>query len=182
MKPGRTVTDFVSFRDFAPTFLDAAGIKPPSSMSGKSLIPIFESKKSGRIEPKRDFIMTGLEWHGEFDPVSRSSRTIRDDHYAYVLRYSNVDEKGNPLPKKEWMKPTKIELYDLKKDPWQLTDLSKESAYAKEMKRLANKQRQVAIKTGDPRFTGDIDIFQKTRWYVQERKRGGYKKRVEFPE
>lgn len=182
MKPGRTVTDFVSFRDFAPTFLDAAGIKPPSSMSGKSLMPIFESKKSGRIEPKRDFIMTGLEWHGEFDPVSRSSRTIRDDRYAYVLRYSNVDEKGNPLPKEEWMKPTKIELYDVKKDPWQLTDLSKEPAYAKEMKRLANKQRQVAIRTGDPRFTGDIDIFQKTRWYVQERKRGGYKKRVKFPE
>jgi N-sulfoglucosamine sulfohydrolase len=182
IKSGRTVTDFVSFADFAPTFLEAAGVETPSSMSGKSLMPIFKSKKSGRIDPKRDFIMTGLEWHGEFDPVSRSSRTIRDDRYAYVLRYSNVDEKGNPLPKEEWMKPAKIELYDLKKDPWQLTDLSKEPAYAKEMKRLANKQRQVAIKTGDPRFTGDIDIFQKTRWYVQERKRGGYKKRVEFPE
>ena len=74
-------------------------------------------------------------------------------------------EKGHPP------EASLIELY-----------LSKEPAYAKEMKRLANKQRQVAIRTGDPRFTGDIDIFQKTRWYVQERKRGGYKKRVEFPE
>ena len=182
MKAGRTVTDFVSFADFAPTFLEAAGIKPPSSMSGKSLLPILQSKESGRIDPKRDFIMTGLEWHGEFDPVSRSSRTIRDDRYAYVLRYSNVNEKGKPLPKEQWMKPANTELYDLKNDPWQLKDISGDPAYAKEMKRLAKKQKQVAVKTGDPRFTGDIDIFQKTRWYVQERKRGGYKKRVEFPE
>ena len=30
--------------DFAQTFLEAAGIKPPSDMQGESLIPIFNGK------------------------------------------------------------------------------------------------------------------------------------------
>ena len=97
IKPGRTVTDFVSFADFAPTFLEIAGLEAPASMTGHSLLPILESEKSGRIEPQRDFIVTGLEWHGEFDPESRSCRSIRDDRYAYVVRYDNVDEQGKPL-------------------------------------------------------------------------------------
>ena len=88
-------------------------------MSGQSHIPILESKKSGRIEPQRNFIRTGLEWHGEFDPVSRSSRSICDDRYAYVVLYSNVDAQGKPLYNAEMIKPAKVEFYDLKSDPWQ---------------------------------------------------------------
>ena len=34
IKAGRTVTDFVSLNDLAPTFLEAAGIKPPDAMTG----------------------------------------------------------------------------------------------------------------------------------------------------
>ena len=84
VKAGRKVTDFVNFSDFAPTFLEAAGSKVPASMSGRSLLPILESPNSGRIEKDRDSIVTGIEWHGEFDPDSKSSRSIRDDRYAYV--------------------------------------------------------------------------------------------------
>ena len=83
---GRTVTDFVSFADFAPTFLAAAGVAVPAGMTGRSLLPILTSAKSGRIEPDRDSIVTGLEWHGEVDPASRSCRSIRDDRYAFVVR------------------------------------------------------------------------------------------------
>ncbi len=63
-------------------------------MTGRSLLPILESEKSGRIEPQRDFIVTGLEWHGEFDPESRSCRSIRDDRYAYVVRYAQRRRAG----------------------------------------------------------------------------------------
>ena len=68
-------------------------------MTGRSLLPILESERSGRIEPQRDFIVTGLDWHGEFDPASRSCRSIRDDRYAYVVKYANVDKQGEPLDK-----------------------------------------------------------------------------------
>jgi uncharacterized sulfatase len=108
IKPGRTATDFVSFADFAPTFLDAAGLEVPGSMTGRSLMPILESEKSGRINAGWDSIVTGLEWHGEFDPESRSCRAIRDDRYAYVVRYANVYEQGKPLDNKALTKPSTI--------------------------------------------------------------------------
>ncbi|MCU0784549.1 MAG: sulfatase-like hydrolase/transferase [Verrucomicrobia bacterium] len=184
IKPGRTVTDFVSFADFAPTFLEIAGLSVPASMTGRSLLPILVSEKSGRIEPQRNFIVMGLEWHGEFDPVSRSSRSIRDDRYAYSLLYNNVDGQGKPLDREAWMKPAKIEFYDLQNDPWQLNNLADDPKYADEKKRLADKLFNVGKQSGDPRVTGQmdlVDLFQQTRQYVQKRKHMGYTKSGNLP-
>ena len=125
--------------------------------------------------------MTGLEWHGEFDPVSRSSRTIRDDRYAYIVRYDNVDKNKNFLLKKETIKPAKIEFYDLKKDPWQLNDLANNSEYETEIERLAKMMQEYGMKTGDPRINGDMDIFIKSRKYVQKRKKMGYRETMKLP-
>lgn len=178
---GRTVTDFVSFADFAPTFLDAAGLAVPAGMTGHSLVPILMSGKSGRVEPNRDFIITGLEWHGEFDPESRSCRSIRDDRYAYLVRYANVDGQGQPLDTAALVKPVKEELYDLEKDPWQLHDLAGDPAVAVEQKRLADKMRDEGARRGDPRFTKDMALFAKTRAYVQKRKKMGYSESGDLP-
>ncbi len=48
---GRRVSDLVSFTDFAPTFLETAGIPVPPEMSGKSLIAGPEIKKRGARRP-----------------------------------------------------------------------------------------------------------------------------------
>lgn len=65
--PGRSVTDFVSFADVAPTFLDAAGIDWTSAgMSpspGTSLSDIFRSTKSGQCNPARNHMLIGKERH-----------------------------------------------------------------------------------------------------------------------
>ena len=63
--PGRVVEDFVSFVDLAPTILDFAGCDPGNSgmlpVTGRSLRPILESNRSGRIEPSRDHALVGKE-------------------------------------------------------------------------------------------------------------------------
>lgn len=87
---GRTVTDFANFPDLAPTILQATGTAVPQSMSGRSLLPILLSDKSGQVDPARDFVVTGLEWHGELPPVNRASRTIRDATHAYIVNYGHV--------------------------------------------------------------------------------------------
>ncbi len=171
---GRTVTDFVSFRDFAPTILDAAGVKTPASMSGSTLLPILCSEKSGRVDPERNFIVHGLEWHGEFDPASRSHRTFRNDRFAYIVRY------GNSLPPGDSMTPDAEiigeELYDMEKDPWQRNSLVGNPEYTKILAELQAGLREYALETGDPRFTGKMKVFRETRNFVQDRKRRGYEK------
>jgi len=63
--PGRKLTDYVSFADFAPTFLEAAGVEwkstslPPSA--GRSLSDIFGSSKDGQAIADRDHVLIGRE-------------------------------------------------------------------------------------------------------------------------
>ena len=97
VKPGRKVTDFVGFPDLAPTMLEAAHVPVPSSMSGRSLLPILLSDQSGQVDPSRSFMVTGLEWHGELPPDDRAFRAIRDERHAYIRNYG----RGFVYPVKE---------------------------------------------------------------------------------
>ena len=82
-KPGRVIDDFVSFPDFAPTFLEAAGLPAPAAMTGRSLLPLL----SGQVDPRRDHAVFGIERHF---PGSREggagypSRAFRTKDYLYI--------------------------------------------------------------------------------------------------
>ncbi len=66
-KPGRRVSDYVSFTDLAPTILDLAGVEWESSgmqpAAGCSLRPVLESKNAGRVVASRDHVLVGRERH-----------------------------------------------------------------------------------------------------------------------
>src|SRR6266571_5215677 len=51
VKAARVVDDFISLTDLAPTFLEAAGLKPLPEMTGRSLVPLLTSGKSGQVDP-----------------------------------------------------------------------------------------------------------------------------------
>ncbi len=163
IKPGRVVEDFIGSPDIAPTLLDAAGIGVPESMSGRSLMDVITSEKSGQIDPSRDHIVTGLEWHGELPPANRASRTIRDRRYQYIINYGT-----NPITNQP------EELYDLEKDSDHRNNLIADPAHAEARERLKRDLRNVQLKTGDPRATGKMEIFNETRAFVEARKVKGY--------
>jgi len=85
---GRRVSNLVSFTDFAPTFLDAAGVEVPDVMTGQSLVEVLTSGGEGRVEPARDYIVYGRERHvpAQEDPwmVGYPSRAIRTDTWLYI--------------------------------------------------------------------------------------------------
>lgn len=83
VKGGRTLKDFVSLCDIAPTFLEAAGINPPEEMTGRALTPILLSEASGRIDPTRDHVLTGMERHVFPNP----SRAIRTADFLYISNF-----------------------------------------------------------------------------------------------
>jgi arylsulfatase A-like enzyme len=89
VKPNRKVTDFVSFTDLAPTFLDAAGIRVPKEMTGHSLLPILKKTTEGRVDRNRDFMVFGRERH---TPAQKKpsmagypARAIRTDKWLLIL-------------------------------------------------------------------------------------------------
>lgn len=86
---GRVVDDFVSLIDVAPTLLEAAGRKPPSDMTGSSLMKILTSAATGRIDPERDFVVTGRERHAASrkDRTGYPARAIRTYGYLYIRNY-----------------------------------------------------------------------------------------------
>ncbi len=115
IKPGSVNEKIILNLDFAPTFLDAAGVKIPSDMQGKSLRPLLEGKSA-----------TGWRsamYYRYYHPLHHNVAA----HYGirtkrYKLIYFN---KLN-----QW------ELYDLEKDPIEMKNLANDPAYAKTLENL----------------------------------------------
>lgn len=132
VKGGRTVTDFVSTTDLAPTFLDAAGEKVPAEMTGRSLVPLLQSGKAGRVEADRDHVIVGRERHvpGQEAPDGGGYpvRAIRTDDYLYIR---NFEPDRWPAGTPNWQKahiknawladcdngPTKTYIWEHREDP-----------------------------------------------------------------
>jgi uncharacterized sulfatase len=145
--PGRVIDDFVKSIDIAPTFLQAAGVEVPSFMTGKSFLDMVLSNQSGRIDPERDVVMTGSEWHTH----PRTSRTIRDGRYEYIVKYPNADRSERIE-----------ELYDLQNDMWEHKNLIDNPEYASVRERLKARMDETGRRTGDPRTTGELAVFEET--------------------
>jgi len=86
---GRTVTDFVSFVDLAPTFLEAAGVGRMPHLAGRSLMPVLCSASAGRVDPSRDHVLSGLERHAYSRPdnLGYPCRCLHTDDWVYIRNY-----------------------------------------------------------------------------------------------
>jgi arylsulfatase A-like enzyme len=61
------------------------------------------------------------------------------------------------------------ELYDLKKDPWQLNNVADDKAYAETKARLGQGLESHLKRTGDPRVTEDSDAWDRHPYYGEMR-------------
>lgn len=87
---GRTIEDFVSLTDLAPTFLEAAGLKPLTEMTGRSLLTTLTSK-SAPTDPARDHVIYGKERHVPSQEKGNlsgyPSRALRTRDYLYIRNF-----------------------------------------------------------------------------------------------
>ncbi len=87
---GRVIDDFISLPDLAPTLVNAAGLEPPSTMTGKSLLTVLRSSKSGQVDPQRDHIVVGRERHvntARTDNLPYPQRALRTEKYLYIRNF-----------------------------------------------------------------------------------------------
>jgi arylsulfatase A-like enzyme len=91
VKAGRAIDDFVRFTDFAPTLLAVAGLEPLPEMTGRSLTGVLAAGASGRVDPKRDFVLIGKERHvpGQEAPDMGGypCRAIRTHQFLYIRNF-----------------------------------------------------------------------------------------------
>lgn len=77
---------------------------------------------------------------------------------AYMLLHRD-DPKVQPLYHLAFEKRPERELYDLRKDPWQMRNVAADAAYAQTLKRLDAQLTAELKATGDPRIEGRGDVF-----------------------
>ena len=103
-KPDSRSVQMVQNLDYAQTFLEMAGAEIPSNMQGRSLVPIL---KNGKADDWRDSIYYHYYEYPSVHMIPRHYG-IRTERYKLIHFY----QFGN-----EW------EMYDLKEDPDELTNI-----------------------------------------------------------
>jgi arylsulfatase A-like enzyme len=145
--PNSLDTRLVSFVDFAPTLLKLAGVSPPPYLQGQNFI---NDKPRQYIYASRDRI----------DEVDDRQRAVRDDHYKYIRSWYPQQPGGHHLAyrdsmdmmlelwamleagqlneqQRQWFEASGEErLFDLREDPFELSNLAADPAYGATLERM----------------------------------------------
>jgi len=201
-KGGRTVDDLVSFADFAPTFLAAAGLPVPANMVGRSLLPILRSNRQGLVEPRlRPRIFSGRERHSHARPdnLGYPARALREGNFLYIWNmkpdrwpagdpiggYADIDNgptktwmmahPGHPLFARGFGRFPAEQLYDVAADPACLHNLAANPAHEKRRKGLRLTLEKALTAHGDPRLLGNGDLWESyPRYSPMKKNLGGF--------
>jgi arylsulfatase A-like enzyme len=126
IKPGRTSDAFINLSDLAPTFLEIAGVKPPSEMTAKSFANVLLGKRGS--EKGRDTVFVERERHANVrtNSFGYPMRAIRTREFLYIRNFhperwpagDPVAYKDPPYPFGDCDDgPTKRFIYENKQDP-----------------------------------------------------------------
>lgn len=119
------ISQMVQNIDYAPTFLEMAGLPIPDDIQGESLVPLLRDNKKVKDWRK------ALYYHFYEYPAEHAVKRhygIRTERYKLIHFYNNIDA---------W------ELYDLKKDPHEMTNLYDNPKYAKVQKKLHQQLKEL---------------------------------------
>ena len=137
-KPDSRSVQMVQNLDYAQTFLEMAGAEIPSNMQGRSLVPIL---KNGKADDWRDSIYYHYYEYPSVHMIPRHYG-IRTERYKLIHFY----QFGN-----EW------EMYDLKEDPDELTNI-----YGKADKKSLQKDLKEQLVAIRKFYDDNTDVSEKS--------------------
>ena len=130
IKPGTVSSGMAMNLDFAPTFLDLAGVPKPDYMQGTSLVPLFSGETPATW--RKSVYYQYFEYPG-WHAVKRHYG-IRTQRYKLIHFYYDIDE---------W------ELYDLKQDPDEMMNVYNDPSYRQVRDSLTVQLRSLQQYYGD---------------------------------
>jgi len=122
--PGTTSKDIACNVDFAPTFLDYAGLPVPSYMQGRSMRPVLE----GRTPADWEQLAYHRYWmHNDEIHEAWAHYGVRDPRWKLIYWYNK--DLGQPGARPNGA-PPEWELFDCDNDPHELFNLAGDPAHA----------------------------------------------------
>jgi uncharacterized sulfatase len=193
-----TVTDaMVSFVDLLPTFIEAAGGKPPRDIDGRSFLPTLLGRKkkhhdaifgahttrgiiSGRTYPIRSVrtrthkYIRNLNSEGMFQCVSthgRNYKEISDGVWGSWKKKAKSDSFAADRVRMFQHRPAE-ELYDLTKDPYELKNIADNPAQQKLLASLRKRLDAWMKQQGDRGMEAEMAVpLHKSRTVRKRNKR-----------
>ena len=144
IKPGTVNDDIVLNIDFAPLFLDYAGLETPAYMQGES----FRQNLTGQTPADWRKSMYYRYWMNDDEPHHVAANYgIRTERYKLIFYYAQpLEMKGanKQTHTPEW------ELFDLQSDPAEMHNIYKDPANKKLITQLKKELLQLKEKYDDP--------------------------------
>jgi arylsulfatase A-like enzyme len=119
---GRLSQGMCYLQDIFPTLCDLTGVRAPSTVEGRSLVPALRGKAGGR-----DSI---------FAAYRNLMRTVRTERWK--LNVYNVNGKRT------------LQLFDLRSDPWEMKNLAEDPAQSGRVQEMTGLLRDWMRRVDDP--------------------------------
>ncbi|OXU15607.1 sulfatase family protein [Sedimentisphaera salicampi] len=174
----------VEYVDVTPTFIEAAGGKPPEILDGKSMLGLL----TGKTDKHKDYTFgihtsRGILKNKQPYPI----RSVRDENYRLIWNlipeneFQNVvtenpssefqsmldlaasgDEHAQEYTHKYQHRP-EFELYNIKQDPANINNLADEPGYEEVFKRLKGKLDEWMKDQGDRGIQTELNAYDHQR-------------------
>ncbi len=136
IKAGSVNNNMTQTIDYAPTMLDAAGIKVPEFMQGISLVPSVTGKQ--KTIPRHSLYYHFYEYKADHTVLQHLG--VRGERYKLIYFY----------PVNEW------ELYDLKTDPQEQRNLIRSAAHQKILAEIKQELLRLRDQYDDHETAGEL--------------------------
>jgi arylsulfatase A-like enzyme len=150
VESGSVNDDIVLNADFAPLFLDLAGVPVPEEFQGRSFRPLL----NGQTPDDWQQSMYYRYWMHKANHNVYAHYGVRTKRYKLIYYYSDalgqagtIDETYEP----EW------ELFDLEKDPYELNNVYHRPDYQEIVRELKAELHRLQADLRDERYVKDVD-------------------------
>ncbi len=148
-KPGSVIRDLVLSLDLAPSLIDLCGARSLRDVQGRSWKPLLQ----GRRVNWRDCFLYEYNFEKQF-PYTPNVRAVRTADWKFI-RYPQGDGSPDRFT---------AELYDLRSDPLEMTNLVSSPRHANQARSLERRLKQVSKQAGPdvmPVYEGIQDVLPK---------------------